>query len=158
MMRAPATLAVFAGLALAGGAYLALNSYSATRVPAGLAIANGRLEVERVDIAAKLPGRVAEMNVKEGDVVQKGAIIARLDTAEMRAQLAAAKASVQRAIAVIGRAEADVAIREAELNLSDIEMRRAVELAQRAAGTTAELERRTAQQHVAASHTASKAV
>jgi HlyD family secretion protein len=149
-MRAPAVLAAVATLALAGGGYFYWNGQKAARLPTGLATANGRIEVERVDIAAKLPGRLAELRVKEGDFVQKGQIIAQLDTAELRAQLAAAKASVERAIANIGRAEAEVAIREAEHHLSEVEMRRAADLEQRAAGTKAELERRTAQHLVSA--------
>ena len=149
-MRAPAVLAAIASLVLAGGGYFYWNGQRTVRVPVGFATANGRIEVERVDIAAKLPGRVAEIRVKEGDFVQKGQIIAQLDTAELRAQLRAAEASVERAIANIGRAEAEVAIREAEHHLSEVEMRRAVELEQRSAGTKAELERRTAQHLVAA--------
>jgi HlyD family secretion protein len=149
-MRAPSVLAGIAIVVLAGGGYLYWSSLTGTRVPAGLAIANGRVEVERVDIAAKLPGRVAEIRVKEGDFVAKDTVIAQLDTAELRAQLAAAEASVQRAIAAIARAEAEIAIREAEHNLSELEMQRASELAQRSAGTKAELERRTAQHLVAA--------
>jgi HlyD family secretion protein len=148
-MRAPAILAAVAAVALAGGGYLYWNGQRGARAPTGFATANGRIEVERVDIAAKLPGRVAEIRVKEGDFVQKGATIAELDTAELRAQLAAANASVERAIANIGRAEAEVAIREAELHLAEVEMRRAAELEQRSAGTKAELERRTAQHLVA---------
>ena len=65
-MRAPSVLAGIAIVVLAGGGYLYWSSLTGTRVPAGLAIANGRVEVERVDIAAKLPGRVAEIRVKEG--------------------------------------------------------------------------------------------
>jgi HlyD family secretion protein len=149
-MRAPIVLALSATLLLVGGGYLYWSGQKAGRVPAGFATANGRIEVERVDIAAKLPGRVGEIRVREGDFVQKDAIIAQLDASELRAQLAAAKASVERAIASIGRAEADVAIREAEHNLSEVEMRRARELEQRSAGTKAELDRRTAQHLVSA--------
>jgi HlyD family secretion protein len=133
----------------AGGGYLYWKHTIAAQTPDGLATANGRIEVTRVDIASKLPGRVAEIRVNEGDFVQKGALVARLDTAELQAQLAGAKASVQRAIASIGRAEADIAIREAEHSLAEVEMRRATELEQRSAGTRAELDRRKAQHLVA---------
>ncbi len=143
-MRAPHLFLVLALLALAGGGYLYWTQLPA-RAPSGFATANGRIEVVRVDIAAKLPGRVAEIRVKEGDYVDKGDVIAQLDTLELRAQLAAAEASVERASAAIARAEAEIATREAEHNLSEIELRRARELEQRAAGTKAELERRTAQ-------------
>lgn len=148
-MRASLALALLAGLVLAGGGYAYWSREQAARLPAGLAVANGRIEVERVDIASKYPGRVAEIRVKEGDSVEKDAVIARLDTTELMAQLAAAKAAVQRAAATIGRAEAEIAIRTAEHHLSEVEMRRAVELERRAAGTAAEAERRKAQHSVA---------
>jgi HlyD family secretion protein len=148
-MRAPAAFALFALLGLGGGGYIYWLNHQSARLPAGLAMANGRIEVELVDIAAKLPGRVAEIRVREGDFVRKDEVVAKLDTNELRAQLAAAEASVQRAVASIGRAEADIAIREAEHHLSEVEMRRAAELEQRAAGTRAELDRRTAQHLVA---------
>ena len=148
-MRSPPLLAFLSVAAIAGGGFWYWEHQMGTGAPTGLAIANGRVEVVRVDIAARLPGRVAEVRVKEGDFVAKGAVIARLDTAELLAQLAAAEASVHRAVASIGRAEADIAICVAEHNLSQIELRRAGELAQDAAGTTAELERRTAQHLVA---------
>jgi HlyD family secretion protein len=143
-MRAPFALALLASLALAGGGYMYWSQEQAARLPPGLAGANGRVEVERVDIASKLTGRIAEIRVKEGDFVDRDTLVARLDMAELLAQLAAAKAAVQRAAAVIGRAEAEIAIRQAEHHLSDVEMRRAIELERRAAGTSAEAERRKA--------------
>lgn len=149
-MRASFGLALLAGLALTGGGYAYWTHQQAARLPAGLASANGRIEVERVDIASKYAGRVAEIRVKEGDFLEKDTVVARLDTTELLAQLAAAKASVERATAGISRAEAEIAIREAEHQLSEVEMRRAVELERRAAGTTAEAERRKAQHLVAA--------
>lgn len=148
-MRVPTLAAIAAVLTLTGGAYFYWNYSMTARMPAGLAVANGRIEVERVDIAAKLPGRVAEIRVREGDPVKSGDVVARLDTAELQAQLLGAKAAVQRAIATIGRAEADIAIREAEHNLAEIEMHRSEELERRAAGTKADLDRRKAQHLVA---------
>jgi len=149
MMRAPAVFAISAVLTLTLGGYAYWNHTMTARTPDGLATANGRIEVKRVDIAAKLPGRVAEVRPKEGDFVQEGEVIARLDTAELQAQLAGAKAAVQRTIATIGRAQSDIAIRDAEHNLAEIEMQRSEELERRSAGTKADLDRRTAQHLVA---------
>ncbi len=148
-MRAAPLLALIAAAVVAGGGYWYWQHQAANAVPKGFALANGRIEVEHVDIAAKLPGRLADVRVAEGDFVAEGAVIARLDTAELLAQLAAAEAAVQRATATIARSEADIAIREAELELAEIEMRRAISLAQTAGGSKAEAERRTAQHHVA---------
>ena len=149
-MRGPTLFAVAAVLMLVAGGYLYWTHIIAAQTPEGLASANGRIEVTRVDIASKFAGRVAQVRVKEGDAVQKGELIAALDTAELRAQLAGAKAAVQRAIAAIARAETDINIRKAEYDLADVEMQRATRLEQTSAGTRADLERRRAQSLVAA--------
>jgi HlyD family secretion protein len=149
-MRGPAVFTIAAMLALGAGGYLYWTHMMAAQTPEGLASANGRIEVTRVDIASKLAGRVAQVRVKEGDAVRKGDLIAALDTAELRAQLAGAKAAVQRAIAAIARAEADINIRKAEYDLAEVEMQRATRLEQTSAGTRADLERRRAQSLVAA--------
>jgi HlyD family secretion protein len=148
-MRAVPALAAVAAASLIGAGLWYWREQVAARLPAGLGRANGRIEVERVDIASRLAGRVAEIRVREGDLVAKDTVIARLDTAELLAQLAAAQAAVERASASMRRAEADIAIREAEHNLAEIEMRRAIELEKRSAATTAEVDRRKAQHLVA---------
>ena len=87
-MRAPVALTLLASLLLVGGGFAYWNQQKTSRLPDGLASANGRIEVERVDIASKYAGRVAEISVKEGDFVEKGAVVAQLDTTELLAQLA----------------------------------------------------------------------
>ena len=149
-MRIAPLLGVLAILALAGGGIAVWSEQQARQLPAGLAAANGRIEVERVDVATKLAGRVAEIHVREGDAVRGGEVVARMDTTELHAQLLAARAAVRRAVEGVGRAEAEVAIREAEHTLSQVELHRAVELERRAAGPTAEVDRRRAQNAVAA--------
>ena len=148
-MRVPSVLALVAVLVLSAGTFAYWSYERAGRLPPGFASANGRIEVQRVDIASKLVGRVEEIRVKEGDFVEKDTIIAQLDTSELQAQLDAAKASVQRAVASIDRAKAEIAIRKAEHHLSEVELERAVELERRAAGTTALVDRRKAEHSVA---------
>jgi HlyD family secretion protein len=88
----------------------------------------------QVEVGSKITGRIVALEVKEGNFVRKGQVIARLDDYEVRAQvqqaqanLAAAKArlaeleagsrpqEIDRAKAEMERAEAD--LRNAELNL-----------------------------------------
>ena len=57
------------------------------QVPEGIASGNGRIEATEVDIATKLAGRLAEVMVREGDMVQAGQIVARMDTYELMAQM-----------------------------------------------------------------------
>src|SRR5262249_91795 len=66
-------------------------------LPPFSAKANGRLEAQQVEIATKYPGRIAVVLAKEGDTVQAGAVLARMDTAELEAQLQSAKAQVRKA-------------------------------------------------------------
>ena len=47
---------------------------------------NGRLEATEVQIASKVPGRLAEVRVDEGDKVVRGQLLARIDTRTMEAQ------------------------------------------------------------------------
>jgi HlyD family secretion protein len=151
-MRAAPLLSLVAAVAIAGG-FAGYWSYRQGRaLPEGIAVANGRIEVERVDIATKFAGRIAEILVREGDAVRRGAVIAQMDVSELEAQLAAARAAVRRAEQAIGRAEAEVAIRRAEHHLAEVELRRARELASRAAGPAAEVDRREAQHQVGAAN------
>ena len=83
-------------------------------LPPGIAKANGRLEAEQVQIATKYAGRIAEVLAREGDMVDAGQIVARMDTVEIEAQLAAAKADVQKAEYEKVQAEALIVQRESE--------------------------------------------
>ncbi len=65
-------------------------------LPDDIVQGNGRLEATEVDIATKLSGRLAEVLVEEGDLVEKGQIVARMDTSTLQAQLKQAEAEVAR--------------------------------------------------------------
>ena len=114
----------------------------AQRPPAGVTRANGRIEVERWDVATKLPGRVAEIRVKEGDSVAKGAVIARMDVADLIAQKAVAQANVARAVQGIAKARTDVVSAEANLRLAEVEMRRSADLLDKAVSPQALVDQR----------------
>jgi len=57
----------------------------------------GYAEAQEVDVAAKIPGRIIEMKVKEGDVLRKGDLIAVLQSDDIRARVEQAKAGLQAA-------------------------------------------------------------
>ena len=147
MRIAPILTAAILAAGAAGG-YAYWIQQQASRVPVGLARANGRIEVERVDVATKYAGRLAEVRVGEGALVQKDTVVARMDTTELLAQLAAARAAVHRAHQAVARAQAEVAVREAELKLGEADLKRAEELVRTNMTTRADLDRRTAQKDV----------
>lgn len=52
----------------------------------------GQIDATAVDVAAKIPGRLEEVAVKEGDAVEKGTLIARLSIPEIEAKVRQAEA------------------------------------------------------------------
>ncbi|MGM3386768.1 HlyD family efflux transporter periplasmic adaptor subunit [Stutzerimonas stutzeri] len=105
-------------LAIVGvAAVIALLVWSELR-PQGLGDAftsgNGRIEATEIDVATKTPGRVLEITVDEGDFVQPGQVLARMDTEVLDAQLNQARAQVRQAENAILTAQAMVAQRESE--------------------------------------------
>ncbi|MGM0583536.1 MAG: HlyD family secretion protein [Pseudomonadota bacterium] len=115
--------------------------------PEGFARGNGRIEAERIDIAPRYAGRVDEVMAREGGLVEAGAPLARLDTMEEEASLAAAEAQIALARENLAEAEALILQRESELRLADHELARAESLAERGHLPEAELDsRRTARE------------
>jgi len=97
------------------------------RIPplVGFASGNGRLEVQEIDVATKFPGRIAEVLVDEGDSVQVGQVVARMDTSSLNAQVREAEAQVQRARQGQVTAKALIAQRRSEALLAERDLERA---------------------------------
>ncbi|AAY95163.1 HlyD family efflux transporter periplasmic adaptor subunit [Pseudomonas protegens] len=117
-------------LLIAAGAFGYWKSLQ-DRLPEGLSMGNGRLEATEVQIASKIPGRLAEVRVNEGDKVLQGQLLARMDTRTLEAQRNQAEAEVLRARENLSAAEANVQLRQSELLLANQELRRSQELFKR---------------------------
>jgi HlyD family secretion protein len=119
-------------LALLAVAAVAWYFLSRPGLPPGFAASNGRLEANEVYVSAKYAGRIREVLVDEGDVVQPGQIVARMDTEELEARLRQAEAQIREAQdarrvalaqvearrAQVGSRAAEVAARQAEYNFA----------------------------------------
>ncbi|QKC95251.1 HlyD family efflux transporter periplasmic adaptor subunit [Mesorhizobium sp. NZP2298] len=115
------------------------------QLPDDIAMTNGRIEAEEVLVSAKLAGRVTEVLVDEGQTVDAGAVVARMDTADLQAQLAGAQAEVRRSEKAATEAEALIAQRDSELVLAQQEYDRASTLNARGYGTRQDLDLRRSQ-------------
>jgi HlyD family secretion protein len=146
MGRRGRILGILIVLALAGAAgYYAWRTYLAPGLPDGFASSNGRIEATEIDVAAKIAGRVEEILVDEGDFVEAGQILARMDTdvleaerREAEAQLARAQVAIETAKSLVTQREAEraaaqatVAQREAELDAAQRRLARSEDLAPR---------------------------
>jgi HlyD family secretion protein len=137
--RRALTALVLVVLLLAGGAatlywlqthrpeaYRALTAtlFGDQALPEGIASSNGRIEATEVDVASKLAGRLTEVRVREGDRVEAGMVVARLDTESLEAQLRQAQAELRRARQESEHAKAVVAQRDSELEFARRELKR----------------------------------
>lgn len=96
------------------GGYYAWQTFDSGGLPAGIASGNGRIEAVEINISTRIAGRIREILAREGDFVQAGQVLARMDTAQLEAQRRQAEAEHQRATIGVDTAESLVAQREAE--------------------------------------------
>lgn len=131
--------------AVAAGGYFAWQRYRTPALPDGIAVANGRIEATQVQIATKLPGRLEAVLADEGQIVDAGAVVARIDATELKAELRAAKAEVQRAEKLKAQAEATLAQRRSERSFATQELLRAEDLHRKGFYTTSNLDQKRTQ-------------
>ncbi len=113
-------------------------------LPAGIASGNGRIEAKLVDVAAQEPLRVKEILVDEGDLVQPGQIVVRMDTVTLDAELAEAAAQVAAAQERIWPSPTRTSSgSRSEIELATIEADRSRNLVAERAGSQRELDVRT---------------
>ena len=101
-------------LALAGAGYYWMG-HRDNGPGEGFISGNGRIEATEVDVATKLPGRLAEVQVAEGTFVKAGDVLARMDMASLQAQRSEAVARHAQAQHGVATAHAQVALRESDL-------------------------------------------
>jgi HlyD family secretion protein len=120
-----AGLAVFATLII-GGVYW--WSHRAPPLPAGIAMGNGRIEADPIDIATKFAGRILDLRVDEGAKVTAGQVLAVMDTRDLETSLKKAEAQAEQAKKVINEANALLNQQHSQVVLAQQQMERASSL------------------------------
>lgn len=133
---------IVAATAAAVGGYFYWQQQLAARLPDGLATGNGRIEADQVDISTKIAGRVQNVSVKEGDLVKVSQVVARIDTAELDAQLLKARADVAQAESTVAEAQTVIVQRQSELKLAEQNLARTSKLVAKGYDTREKLQRR----------------
>jgi HlyD family secretion protein len=101
-------------------------------VPAGFAFGNGRIEATEYDIATKRAGRIGAVAAREGDMVEPGQVLARMDIQDLEADLRQAQAQAvqaredrRRALAAVTQRGSDVQAAVAAIAQRQSDRRRA---------------------------------
>jgi HlyD family secretion protein len=126
------TIFIVIAIAVLGAAGM-LAYRSLHQEPANRIVVSGNIELAQVDIAFKTSGRLIERTVNEGDAVQKGMVIARLDREQLlhqrdtaTAALATAQAQLSESISALNwqreTMQADMQLRNADLSAAESQL------------------------------------
>ncbi|MBC7156389.1 MAG: biotin/lipoyl-binding protein, partial [Rhodobacteraceae bacterium] len=88
-------------------------------VPEGFARGNGRVEAVEIDVAAKLPGRIEAILVREGELVEAGQPLVELDTRQLKANRHQLEAELRRAEISVENARLMIQQRQAEVRAAE---------------------------------------
>jgi HlyD family secretion protein len=113
----------------------------------------------RAAVSSKATGRLVELNVREGSLVKKGDLLARLDAADVVASLGVSEAGVRQTEAALKQAEANLKLAQAQQTNADDELKRTLGLSAQGfvspqAVEAAQTRARTAAASTAAAHAA----
>lgn len=114
IVRAAALLTVLAVAGLLVWRYV----FSGPAVPPGVIQVSGRIEGDDAVVASKTSGRIREINVREGDEVKAGQVIALLDDEQVRAREEQASSAVRQAEARVRWSQQQISVLAAELEQS----------------------------------------
>ena len=140
----PTVVAVVVGIVIGAVGYYGWLSHNAARFPENVASGNGRIEAEEVHVASRRSGRIISVEVEEGDMVEAGQVLARLDTSELEASLASAEGRLEQAKQSVWEARALSTQRRAELTFAEGELKRAQTLYEKGHITKVRMDQRQA--------------
>ncbi|MDA3614610.1 HlyD family secretion protein [Polluticaenibacter yanchengensis] len=89
----------------------AIAMIAACKQPAKDALIQGKIERDQIGVVSKIPGKIIELKVKEGDIVKKGDTLIILDVPEVDAKKSQAQGAVHSA-----KAQYDMALKGATDN------------------------------------------
>ena len=110
-------------------------------LPTGIVSGNGRIESVQVDVAAKYGGRIKEILAREGDMVEEGQVLVKMDTDELEAELEKDKAKLAESEQAAAEVKTEITKDESQLNLADVEFKRSKSLFERKAVAREEYDR-----------------
>ena len=111
----------------------------------GIVATNGRVEATRIDVATKIAGRVIAVIPHEGDMIDAGSVVARLDPAEIEDELHQSEAQATVTRAALVSSQAAVVNCESELTFAGQEFHRVSALTQDGYATKEMLDQRQQQ-------------
>lgn len=117
-------------LLFGGGILVYFLVFKGEELPPGLIQVNGRIEGSVATVASKYQGRIEEILVREGETVQEGNVLLRLESVVARAQVRQAESAVQALFSRLRAIQTELRILEEDIPLNIGKARAAVEQAE----------------------------
>lgn len=136
------SLAIIAIAAVSVGGYIYWQQQLADQLPDGIVSSNGRTEADQINIATKFAGRIEEITVDEGDMVDAGQVIARMDTSELETQIRRAEAQIRRMQNAKTEASASILRARSQFEFAEAELKRVQSVHSKGYATTEDLDKR----------------
>ncbi len=118
-------LKILIPLVLAAIVFGILVIRNADALPSGIIRMSGNIEVTAAQVSFKIPGRVTQRLVSEGESVTNGQLVARLEQVELEQELAMRRTDVQTAQAQLAELEAGTRPEEIEQAAAALEVAKA---------------------------------
>lgn len=118
--KIPKSVKIVGAIALlAGVGYGIYRVFFYQPEPPGLFL-SGRIEGRQTDVSAKIGGKIEQVAVREGEMVQPGELLVKLNDSELRAQLQGAAARVSQAQERLERARQQIPVLQAQLHQANL--------------------------------------
>lgn len=125
--RIPKPVLILGAIALiAGVGYGVYHLFFYQPEPPGVFL-SGRIEGYETDISAKIGGRIAQVAVREGDVVKPHQLLVKIDDADLRAQLRGSAARVRAAQERLQKARQQLPVLQAQLQQANLTTQQATQ-------------------------------
>ena len=119
--------AVVSALAVSG-AWATWGMFRSEEAGPKVVSGNGRLDVQRIEIATKFPGQVQTIAVREGDVVKVGDVVAQMDATDLQRQLDGVMAMRQGATQAMARAQGEISGQSLKAKVAQMEYDKALRM------------------------------
>ncbi|HLE77156.1 MAG TPA: efflux RND transporter periplasmic adaptor subunit [bacterium] len=124
-----ARAAVIIVILLAAGTWAGVRYLRRAPVRTDVLFASGTIEAEQVSIASKIPGRIEQIGVAEGDAVRAGTVLVTIEGRELRAQMDQARAAIAAAQGRVTQAQLAVRLQRSQHASSVAQAQAAVDAA-----------------------------
>lgn len=127
-------------LVVSAGSYALYLASAGRELPAGIVYGNGHIEAREIRVASEVAGRISELLLEEGDRIEAGSVVARIDPEAGLDRLRAARAEARAYRELAASLSGQIDTWEHHLEVANRQLERVRELATSNAASRRDIE------------------